>query len=168
MKKWILTLLIACAAGPALGDEPTTLERIREQQRMLAVDLDSGALGVPATAAAEIRKEQAAVFALLDARPSLDEMPVKDRIALDGSLQRINAALVGTSAADRNQRECRHETTTGSRMKKVTCRTKNEWAQIAEEARAYRNRNLICVPPCCGEDPIDSHAFRPADRVGGR
>jgi hypothetical protein len=162
MKKWILTLLLACAAGTAMSGEPDTLERIREQQRMLAADLDRGVLGVSATTATEIRQQQSTVFALLDTHPTLDQMSVEDRIALDSALQRINATLVGTAAADRDQRECRHEMTVGSKMKKATCRTKGEWAQIEEEARAYRSRNLICVPPGCGEDPTDT-----VSRAGG-
>lgn len=160
MKNWILGLLIAALAGGAHAEGADPLARIAEQQRVLASDLTAGVLTVTPEAATAIRDEQAKVFDLLGRHGSLDSMRTEDRVALDGSLQRINAALVGTTEADANQRQCRLERTTGSQMRKVTCRSKGEWRRLADEARAYKSRYFICVPPGCGENPADS-ALRP-------
>lgn len=156
MKKWTVLLLLAATALPLRASDLDPVARIIEQQRQIEADLGSGALELAPGQAAIIRSEQSKVFGLLRDRSSLGELRTDERVALDLSLQQINAALVGTREADENQRQCRSEKSTGSKMRKVTCRTKREWREIAEEARTFKDRPRICRPPGCGEDPMDS------------
>lgn len=160
----LLAALVLCVVAPwpgHAGDDP--LEPIIEQQLELAGQLDSGELDLAPGDAEAFRKNQARVFELVSPGTRLEDLRIEQRVQLDNALQRINAIVVGTRLADDDQRQCRSEKATGSQLRKLVCRTKGEWRQIAEDAQDYKGRGFICVPPGCGEHASDS-AMRPGGR----
>ena len=149
MRIVLLSALLALA--PLATAQPETLARIREQQQVLAEELDAGVLKMTPREAALVRKDQARVAKLLDGKASLDDLGVAERVELDNALERINALVVGTRGADEGRDVCRYERVTGSKMRKLDCATAAERGNARDNARAYLEKPRVCVPPGCGQ-----------------
>jgi hypothetical protein len=142
-----MLLVLAGIVSAQPGDK---LAQIREQQALLATELDSGVLKVTARESALIRKDQARVRSLIEGR-TLDDLGVAERVELDNALERINALVMATRQADEARDVCRYERPTGSKLRKLECMTAAARGNHRDGARAYLDRPRVCVPPGCGQ-----------------
>lgn len=143
--------VLAMAVCAAVAQPVDKLVEIREQQKLLLAELDSGALKVTPREAALIRKENSRVLEMLEGQPSLDALGVAERVQLDNALERINALVVGTRRASEDADVCRYERNTSSKIRKLDCATASERQNSRDGARAYMEKPRICVPPGCGQ-----------------
>ena len=150
MRTPILCLLLA-AAMTAVAQPGDKLEQIREQQQVLAAELQTGVLRMTPREVALIRKDQGRVQGLIDGKSSLDELSIADRVELDNALERINALVVATRQASENSDVCRYERPTGSKLRKLDCMSAGDRQNHRDGARAYMERPRVCVPPGCGQ-----------------
>ena len=147
-----LTLCILLAAMPcAVAQAADRLAEIRDQQQVLAQELDSGVLEVTPRQAMLIRKDQARIAKLLDGKAALADLGVAERVELDNALERINAAVVGTRGADEDADICRYERNTSSKIRKLDCATASQRQNSRDGARAYLEKPRVCMPPGCGQ-----------------
>lgn len=149
MRAWLLgVLLMGAASGAAQAAD--RLADIREQQSVLAGELETGVLKLKPREVALVRKDQARVQALLQGRSSLDDLGVAERVELDNALERINAVVVGTRQATEDRDVCRYERPTGSKLRKLDCMSAGDRQNHRDGARAYMEKPRVCVPPGCG------------------
>lgn len=150
MKMRVLGVLLLVSA--VAGAQPTDpVVKIREQQQVLAQELQTGVLKLTPREVALVRKDQTVVRSVLEGRNSLDELNVAERVTLDNALERINARVVATRQAEEDADVCRYERVTGSKMRKLDCATAAERQNAREGGRAYLEKPRICIPPGCGQ-----------------
>lgn len=157
MARWsnVVVFTLALAAATAAAQPTDRLRQILDQQELLATEMRTGVIRLPAADAAVVREQQAAIQRLLDGRVSLDSLEQHERIQLDSALQEINARVVGTLRAAEDRRICKLERTTGSNVRKQTCKTREEWAMARRDSKTWHATPRICIPPGCGEAPGD-------------
>lgn len=161
----LLVVAIApCAAAQTPGEaapseqaEPTTaaeadgLTLIRDQQLELKASLEGGnAEGLTRREVNRIRKEQEAVFALIDGKATLAELSIHEKVELENALERINAYVKGGRAARDEQDVCWRERMSGTSRMVTRCGTEKERDQAREGARDFLQRPKICSGPGCG------------------
>lgn len=128
---------------------PDGLELIREQQLELKAALDAGdADGLTPREVNRIRKEQDAVFALIDGKPTLDALSIKEKVELENALERINAQVKNTRAGHDEQQVCWRERVSGSKMNVTRCGTEAEIRKAREGARDFMERPKVCGERC--------------------
>lgn len=149
MRAWLLGVLLI-GATPVVAQAADRLGEIREQQAVLADEVEAGVLKLKPREVAAVRKDQARIQALLQGRASLDELGVAERVELDNALERINAIVVGTRQAVDDRDVCRYERPTGSKLRKLDCMSAGDRQNHRDGARAYMEKPRICVPPGCG------------------
>lgn len=150
MKMHIVGVLLLVSA--VAGAQPTDpVVKIREQQQVLAQELQTGVLKLTPREVALVRKDQTVVRSVLEGRNSLDELNVAERVTLDNALERINARVVATRQAEEEADVCRYERVTGSKMRKLDCATAAERQNARDGGRAYLEKPRICIPPGCGQ-----------------
>ncbi|MFZ5656304.1 MAG: hypothetical protein ACOY37_04475 [Pseudomonadota bacterium] len=149
MRGWALCILLMGATS-VIAQPADKLGAIREQQQLLAKELETGVLKLKPREVVLIRKDQARVQAILDGKSSLDELNVAERVELDNALERINALVVATREASEDRDVCRYERPTGSKLRKLDCMSAGDRQNHRDGARAYMEKPRICVPPGCG------------------
>lgn len=145
----LITMGIALAAA-ASAQVPDKLGSIRAEQEQVRTGLDGGSLVVTPRVAMLIRKDQATVFKLLEGNARLDDMNVAERVELDNALERIGAHLAGTRQAAEQRDVCRYERVSGSKHRKLVCKTSEERQNARDGARAWMEKPKVCIPPGCG------------------
>ena len=149
---WLVLVLLPAAAQTVEPDTASEdkLTTIVEQQRALQAALDHGGNERITTRQPNvIRKAQTEVFAITDGKTRLDELDIDDKVRLENALERINAQVVGTRAAQDGQQVCWREAKSGSTVKVTRCGSQAERDQVREGARAYMEKPKICIPPGC-------------------
>lgn len=132
------------------ADQGDKLALIREQQQSLKASIDAGTSGLSPRQVRVVRKEQDEVFAIAGSNARFDQLNIEEQIRLENALERINANVVGTRAAQENQDVCWTEAKTGSKLKVTRCGTQEEIDEARRGARAWMEKPKICVPPGCG------------------
>lgn len=154
MKQATRTLMLACllAGGSAVAQETADkLTDIRTQQEALKGQLERGELGhVTKRQQNTIRRAQADVFAILEGKNSLDDLNIAEKVRLENALESINANVVATNAAGREQLVCKRVALTGTGMKTTRCAPQSEWDQVRETSRDSLEKRHVCEPPGCG------------------
>lgn len=151
MRTLMLVALLSWLPMVAVAqDESVPLASIVEQQAALRDDLARGPVDLTPRQVAAVRKAQAEFFGLVEGKTTMAELSIDDKIRVENALERINAQVVGTGAAQGNQEVCWREQRLGSRMSKTRCGTQKEIDQVRENARGYMEKPKICMPPGCG------------------
>jgi len=152
MKHLLLcALLVLMTPSVMAEDNRDSLQILLEQQRELQADLDDGGIdGLTARQNSAIRKAQKEVFAVTEGKAKLDDLSMDEKIRLENSLERINAEVGNSRAANDKQQVCWREAKSGSTIKVTRCGTQLERDQIREGARAWMEKPKVCVPPGCG------------------
>ncbi len=132
------------------GEAINTLKQIRVQQTELKRQLDAGELALTPRQANALRKSQAEAFDIMQGAQSLEDLDMNKRVRLENALERINAVVVGTSAASSGKQVCKRVPLTGTSMKTTRCATQAEWDQLRETSRDALERRSVCEPPGCG------------------
>lgn len=134
---------------PAIEAAPDGLELIREQQLELKATLEAGDTeGLTPREVNRIRKDQDAVFALIDGKSTLDALSINEKVELENALERINAQVKNTRAGQDEQQVCWRERVSGSKMNVTRCGTKAEILKAREGARDFMERPKVCSERC--------------------
>ena len=149
----LLVLVLAPLAWAAEPEEAqsASLPEMVEQQVALREDLARGPLDLTPRQLGIMRKAQDEFFRLADGKTSMDQLAIHEKVQLENALERINAQLVGTTAAGANQEVCWREKMVGSKLHVTRCASQQELDQTREGARGFLGRPRICVPPGCGQ-----------------
>jgi len=151
MRALLLMAILLLAPIGALAEETgSSLQAIVEQQKTLRADLERGMPGITPRQARVIRKAQDEFFAVVEGKATLDQLGIEDKVRIENALERINAEIVNTNAAQADKEVCWREQTTGSKTTVTRCGTQSEIDQAREGARGFMERPRICVPPGCG------------------
>ena len=151
MRTLVLVALLSCLPLVALAaEENASLAAIMEQQVALRDDLARGPVDMTPRQVSAVRKAQAEFFRLVEGKTTMDQLSIDDKIRVENALERINAQVVGTNAAQGNQEVCWREQRLGSRRSNTRCGTQKEIDQVRENARGYMEDPKICTPPGCG------------------
>ena len=150
MRSLVLVALLSWLPLAAVAGENASLAAIVEQQAALRDDLARGPGDLTPRQAAAVRKAQTEFFRLVEGRTTMDQLSIDDKIRVENALERINAQVVGTNAAQANQEVCWREQRLGSRLSTTRCGTRKEIDRVREEARGYMEEPQICTPPGCG------------------
>lgn len=151
MKTALLVALLLVAPIGATAGADIPLEQMVEQQAALREELARSPKDLTPRQAGIMRKAQAEFFSLVEGKTSMDQLAIHEKVQLENALERINAQLVGTSAASANQEVCWREKMVGSKMQVTRCASQQELDQTREGARGFLERPRICVPPGCGQ-----------------
>lgn len=98
-----------------------------------------------------IRRDQRRVAAILAGKGSPADLAVAERVEPDNALERINARVVATRVAGENADDCRYERVTGSKLRKLDCKTVGDRQHHRDGARARMEKPRVCVPPGFGQ-----------------
>lgn len=133
------------------GEGVDGLQLIISQQKKLKADLEDGGIeGLTPRQNTLVRKAQAEVFTVTEGKHRMGELSMDEKIRLENALERINAQVVNTRAANDSQNVCWRERVSGTAMKKTRCGTQAEMREAREGARDFLEEAKICVPPGCG------------------
>lgn len=146
-------VLLAAAAGASAQGRPP-LSAVADQQRALRADLEDGGLpGLTPRQNAAVARAQADVFAAIDGKTDWDQLDIAQTIKVENALERINALVVNTRAAEARRDTCWREKKLGSSVGITRCGTEQERDEAREGARGWMERPKVCVPPGCGAAP---------------
>jgi hypothetical protein len=136
----LMLSLVVCSSW-AIAGKPVDLTRIVEQQRAIAVQLESSdaakATGLDARQIETIRAVQTEVFATIGERSVLSELTADEQVRLKNGLEKIKATMEGTRLAELNREKCWREQKLGTTMKVTRCATQLELDQLREGARDW-------------------------------
>ena len=146
----LVALLVLAPMASAADQESTSLQMMVEQQVALRAELAHGPQDLTPRQVGIMRKAQDEFFRIVEGKTTMDQLAIDEKVQLENALERINAQLVGTSAARANQEVCWRERTVGSKMQVTRCGTQQEIDEAREGARGFLDKPKICVPPGCG------------------
>lgn len=147
-----------CAVLPATAFAATATAsspaQIMEQQRQIEARLDADGAGLDKQGVAEVRREQARVFAIVDGKDTFEDLTLEEKIDLRNALESIDAQLKATAQAEDRSDVCRREHRLGSRFKVTRCRTRAEMREERSSGQAMQGTPRICGPdqPGCSRD----------------
>ena len=151
MRTFVLVMLLSWLPMVAVAQQQgDPLASMLEQQSALRDDLARDPVDLTPRQVAAVRKAQAEFFRLVEGKTTLDQLSIDDKIRVENALERINAQVVGTNAAQGNQEVCWRAQRLGSRLSTTRCGTQKEIDQVRENARGYMEDPKICTPPGCG------------------
>ena len=137
-----------CALIPATASAATTAAaspaEIVEQQRQIAARLDDDGAGLDKRAVADVRREQARVFAIVDGKDTFEDLTLEEKINLRNALESIDAQLKATALAEDDSEVCRREHQLGSRFKVTRCRTRAAMREERSSGQAMQGSPRIC------------------------
>ena len=154
--KWIAMCLFMLLPVLAWSSEPAAaaeddLQVILSQQKELKADLEAGRKeGLTTRQVNAIRKAQVEVFAVTEGKVRLDQLSMEEKVRLENALERINAEVQNTRAANDGQQVCWRERVSGTGVKKTRCGTQAEMREAREGARDLMEKPKVCAPPGCG------------------
>lgn len=138
-----LLLVASVAAQP---NQANKLQLIFEQQQQLKNEVDSGKVeGLTERQATMIRKSQQEVFSLIDGKATVDALSLEEKIRLQNALERIEAEIVGTKAAQDDKQVCWRERKLGSKIGLTRCATVAERERVQSDAQYYLSRRGVCI-----------------------
>lgn len=132
-----LLLASTAVAAPPPSASVTEIDRdlagILQRQYEIAEQARAASDALSARQKQIINREQRRIFSILAGRSSLDELAPGRRIELWNSMQSINAAIDGSSAAEDRKLVCTQQNRTGSRVTRVRCMRAEDLAPAKEE-----------------------------------
>lgn len=145
-------LLAALLCGSASAQSTANLRLIVDQQREIAVALDSGdSQGLSDRNVERIRAAQERVFKLTEGKANMNSIRTDDKVKLANLLDEIKM-LMGNKRTDReDQMICNNEKILGSNIVQIRCGTHEEFETRREGARDSLEQRHVCVPPGCGQ-----------------
>jgi hypothetical protein len=142
-----LMIALAICSFAAMARKPVDLTRIIEQQRAIAVQIQSPeTTGLEPHQIEAVREAQVDVFAAIGDKRELSELTADEQVSLKNGLEKIDAAMKGTRLAELNREKCWREQKLGTKLKVTRCATQLEIDQLREGARAWYEKSDICVP----------------------
>lgn len=153
MKRSIIMLFALLLPCLAMAVEPSAnedkLQTILTQQQALKQDIAAGRTeGLSARQTKAISKAQAEVFAVTEGKSRLDQLSMDEKVRLENALERINAEVGNSRAAQDGKNVCWREHISGTGMKKTRCGTEAEKREAREGARDFMERPKVCGERC--------------------
>lgn len=146
----MVALLVLAPMATAADQESASLQMMVDQQVALRAELARGPQDLTPRQVAIMRKAQDEFFRIVEGKTAMDQLAIDEKVQLENALERINAQLVGTSAAGAKQEVCWREKMVGSKLHVTRCASQQELDEAREGARGFLDKPKICVPPGCG------------------
>jgi hypothetical protein len=144
-----LMIALAIYSFAAMARKPVYLTRIIEQQRAIAVQIQSPeTTGLEPRQIEAVRDAQVDVFAAIGDKRGLSELTADEQVSLKNGLEKIDAALKGTLYAERNREKCWREQKLGSKLNVTRCATQQEIDQLREGSREWYEKGDVCIGSC--------------------
>jgi ABC-type Fe3+-citrate transport system substrate-binding protein len=125
----LLTLSLATATASfasTVESDGGDIAPLLERQREIAAVIQSKQKNLSEKQREIVLREQATIFAIAEGKASLNDLTPEERTRLTNAIEKVDAAIKESPAADEGRMACRRERAVGSTLPKMHCRARKK------------------------------------------
>jgi peptidoglycan hydrolase CwlO-like protein len=144
-----VSLMMASASFASIVESNKDISSIIERQREIAEQVQRSPKRMTEQQRRLVSEEQAKIYAIVEGKTSFEELNQEQKVRLVNAIEKIDAIVEGTAAAEDNRMVCRRERTIGSNRSATRCVAKKQREEESKNARNVMEQGEACVSDSC-------------------
>jgi hypothetical protein len=143
------SLMMASTAFASIVESDKDISSIIERQREIAEQVRRSPKAMTEQQQRLIGEEQAKIYAIVEGKSSFDELNQEQKVRLVNAIEKIDAIVEATRAAEDSRMVCRRERTVGSNMQATRCAPRKQRQEETTNARNAVEQSESCLSGSC-------------------